>query len=494
MRAVEKLKAVLLSRAPVVYIVSWEEQRVDKAVIDIAGRTFKTPVEVFFWSSALGLLTANSKEVNPSLTDPESALKWSLKYEKTAYHVYHDLHLFWDKPAVLRSVREFYRAFGPTYRRLIIVSPRLQLPVELEKELTVFDFPLPDREELEAIYVAVRDSYMKQSKTAVKDNETAKRKIIHAGLGLTLDEARDAFTQAMKAVIDDASVETVLARKRQLIRKSGVLEFVQHNYRIEDVGGMENLKEWSRKRADIFDKGAEQFGLTPPKGVLMTGISGCGKSLCVQAIASYWKLPLIRLDLNLVYAGVVNNPEETLDRALRVAETMAPCVLWIDEIEKGVSRTPTGSTLGPTARIFSRFLTWMQEKEGLVFIAATANEIDLLAPEFLRKGRFDEIFFVDLPNEDERAEIFGVHLKKRKQDVTRFNLRNLAKATVNFSGSEIEQVVISALFDAYDQKRRLEEKDLYSAIGKTVPLATTMAEDIKKIKRWALDRAVKASK
>jgi len=173
---------------------------------------------------------------------------------------------------------------------------------------------------------------------------------------------------------------------------------------------------------------------------------------------------------------------------------MAPCVLWIDEIEKGVSRTQTGSTLGPTARIFSRFLTWMQEKEGLVFIAATANEIDLLAPEFLRKGRFDEIFFVDLPTESERAEIFSVHLKKRNQDVSKFNLINLAKATRDFSGSEIEQVVVSGMFEAFDHKRPFKEKDVYTAIGHTVPLATTMAEDIKKIKRWALDRAVKASK
>ena len=493
-KANEELKAALISRAPVLYIVSWEESRVDRAIADVATNKFKTPLDTYYWSAGLGLSVGDGKVIDPKLREPECALEWSLKHDKISYHVYHDLHLYWDKPVVIRLVREIYRAFSGGYRRLIILAPRLYLPIELEKEVAVFDFPLPDLADLDAIFNAAKESFAKSRKGEAQGSDAVRSRILHAALGLTSDEARNAFQLAMKPELDQESVEAVLKEKRQLIRKSGVLEFVEHNIGMEDVGGLENLKEWLRKRSDIFKKEARDFGLTPPKGVLMTGISGCGKSLCVQAIAAFWHLPLIRLDLNLVYAGVLNNPEETLDRALRVAETLAPCVIWIDEIEKGVSRTPAGSVIGPTARIFSRFLTWMQEKEGLVFIAATANEIDLLAPEFLRKGRFDEIFFVDLPAENERADIFAVHLKKRKQDMSRFNLMNLAKATNNFSGSEIEQAVISGMFEAYDQKRGLEEKDLFQAIGRLIPLATTMSEDIKKIKRWALDRAVKASR
>lgn len=493
-KANEELRAALISRMPALYVVSWEESRVDRAIAEIATRTFKTPLDTYYWSAGAGLTGVEGKTIDPKLREPERALEWSLRHEKIAYHIYHDLHLHWGNPVVIRLVREIYRAFSGSYRRLIMLSPRLHLPVELEKEVMVFDFPLPDISDLNDIFAAAKDAFAKSQKAGIKAPDAICIKLLHAALGLTSDEARNAYQLAMKPELDEGSVTAVLKEKQQLIRKSGVLEYVEHNFRMEDVGGLENLKEWLRKRSSIFKQEALDFGLTPPKGVLMTGISGCGKSLCVQAIAAFWQLPLIRLDLNLVYAGVLNNPEETLDRALRVAETMSPCVLWIDEIEKGVSRTPTGSAIGPTARIFSRFLTWMQEKAGLVFIAATANEIDLLAPEFLRKGRFDEIFFVDLPTEAERADVFGVHLKKRKQDMTRFNLLNLAKATNNFSGSEIEQVTVSGMFDAYDQKRHLEEKDLFQAIGRTIPLATTMAEDIKKVKRWALDRAVKASK
>ena len=489
----DSFRSAVMSMLPVIYAVSWEEQRVEQSVIDIASKSFKTPVPVYKWSAAVGIVDPEGNSV-PDTHDPAQALSWVVSHGKTAFYIFRDLNRWWDDPLVVRRVRDIYRGFSGSFKRFIIVSPRLEIPFELEKEVQVFDFPLPSVEDLDQVFESARASYEKLYRKNVAVDEHIKNRMINAALGLTGDEARNAFYTAMSAQLDAESVATVLREKHQLTRKSGVLEFVEHNFGIDDLGGLENLKEWLRKRSVIFKKEARDAGLSSPKGVLMTGISGCGKSLCVQAIAAYWNLPLIRLDLNLVYAGIINNPEETLERALRVAETVAPCVLWIDEIEKGVSRTPTGAALGPPARIFSRFLTWMQEKEGMVFTAATANEIDLLAPEFLRKGRFDEIFFVDLPSESERAEIFAVHLKKRKQDLNAFNLTNLAKASRNFSGSEIEQAVVAGMFEAFDGKKQLTEQDIYTAIGKTIPLATTMAEDIKKIKRWALDRAVKASK
>ncbi len=490
--APEELRKFLLSLNPVVYIVTWEENRAERLIAEVAAKSFKNKVPVYTWSAAKGITDESGKVVNESWSASD-ALAWTASHGETAYHVYKDLHKWWENPQTVSKVREIYKQFSGTYKRLILISPTVRLPLELEKEVKIFELGLPGAREMESVFEAAKAMYEKMHKKQLQPEENIKGRMINAAMGLTTDEARSAFFSGMKRTLDESSVEAVLAEKQQLIRKSGVLDYVRHNYGIDDVGGLTNLKEWLRKRSAVLSPNAAEAGLSPPKGVLMTGIAGCGKSMCVQAIASYWKLPLIRLDLNKVYAGIFNNPEETLERALRVAEAMAPCVLWIDEIEKGVSRSPAGSAIGPTARIFSRFLTWMQEKEGLVFIAATANEIDLLAPEFLRKGRFDEIFFIDLPTEEERAQIFHVHLKRRNQNVENFNLVNLAKAARDFSGSEIEQAVVSGLFEAYDQGRSLQEKDIYSAVGRTIPLATTMAEDIKKIKRWALDRAVKAS-
>ena len=261
---------------------------------------------------------------------------------------------------------------------------------------------------------------------------------------------------------------------------------------MQEIGGLNNLKAWLAARSRFFSKDAKEFGLTYPKGVLLTGISGCGKSSCVKAISQYWRLPLMRLDMTKVYGGTLGNPEETMRKALKTTEAVAPVILWIEEIEKGVAGFNQGDG-GVTARIFSSFLTWMQEKQSLVFVAATANEIDKLPPELLRKGRFDEIFFVDLPTEAERVDIFKVHIAKRKHDPSKFSLINLAKASNNFNGAEIEQVVAAGMFEAFNEKRQFNDQDLYKMISKTVPLATTMSEPIKEIKRWADKRAVKAS-
>ncbi|MCB1198636.1 MAG: AAA family ATPase, partial [Deltaproteobacteria bacterium] len=319
--------------------------------------------------------------------------------------------------------------------------------------------------------------------------------LIKSAMGLTYDEARQAFQVAFigRKVLDRECIKSVIAEKSKVVRKDGVLEYIDIDFNMEEIGGLDNLKAWLEARTKFFSKDARHFGISPPKGILLTGISGCGKSSCVKAISQYWRLPLMRLDMTKVYGGTLGNPEETMRRALQTVEAVAPVILWIEEIEKGVAGFTQGDG-GVTARIFSSFLTWMQEKESLVFVAATANEINKLPPELLRKGRFDEIFFTDLPTEPERTEIFKVHIRKRKQDPNTFKLDQLAKATNGFSGAEIEQVVASGMYKAFNEKRKFNDQDLYVEISKTVPLATTMAEQIKSIKRWADTRAVKASK
>jgi len=281
--------------------------------------------------------------------------------------------------------------------------------------------------------------------------------------------------------------------KRLLTKKEGLLEFVPQSVSLNDVGGLENLKEWLAKRSKAFSEDAERFGISPPRGLLMMGISGCGKSLSVKAISALWDLPLFRLDMNEVFSRASGTPEEAFNRALKTMESIAPAILWIDEIEMGVAGYSKSSGT-ESSRIFASFLTWMQEKDALVFVAATANRIDLLPAEVLRKGRFDQIFFLDLPNEEERKQIFRVHLEKRNNPADKFNLTQLAKVTKAWNGAEIESCIVAAMVDAFNENRPLNDNDLYRAIAKTVPLSTTMVEQIKHIKGWAHDRAVRASK
>ena len=293
--------------------------------------------------------------------------------------------------------------------------------------------------------------------------------------------------------LDRSVTEELLEEKRQIIRKSEILDYVPTRIRLQDVGGLGNFKKWAATRAKGFTKAAKAFGLPQPKGILFTGISGCGKSLAIQALANDWDMPLLRLDMGRVFAGIAGGPEESFRRALRTVEAVAPAMLWIDEIEMGVSVFSDSIESGSTSRIFAMFLTWMQEKQAPVFIGATANDIDRLPPEFIRKGRFDEIFFVDLPEEEERKHIFKIHLTNRGKDISDISLEGLSRATTGYSGAEIEQGIISAMYEAFADGRDLTIEDIYRSIGRMVPLSVTMKEQITKTKRWAEKRAMRAS-
>ncbi len=314
------------------------------------------------------------------------------------------------------------------------------------------------------------------------------------GLGALEMELALRRTLVGRDELGEDAVDALLEEKAQLVRKSGTLDFVRARVDIDKVGGLENIKEWLEVRRLAFSSEAKEFGLDTPKGILLMGISGCGKSLCAKAIATAWNLPLLRLDLNQVYSEAFGSPEEAFRKAIKTVEASAPCVLWIDEIEAGITRSGEKSGDSPTSRIFGYFLTWMQEKAYPVFVTATANQIDLLPPEILRKGRFDEIFFITLPNLKERKEIFRIHLQNRGKNPESFNLDSLAKNTEGLSGAEIEQAVISALFESYSKGKELDDRELIIAASSIVPLSTTMREEISKLERWASNRAVKASR
>jgi len=494
-KSLENIKKLISARQSLIYVVTWEEDRVERLVDKLAKTMFSAPIKFLVWQSTTGL-TLGGKIIEGT-RDPLAALDRVMAIEENALFLFKDLHKEMEtNPLLVRKLRDAYDSLGNSYKTVFITAPILMMPFELNKEMSVVDFDLPAPEELAALLNQVLESFVKSKGMKVTITDAQRDMFVQAVTGLTMDEAKNALTKAMlgKSVFDISALEVVLEEKQQLIRKTGILEFIAKKPTISEIGGLENLKTWLEARTRSFSSEARKYGLSPPKGVLMTGISGCGKSVTVQAISSYWNLPLVRLDMNRVYSGAMGSPEETLFMALKTVEAMAPCVLWIDEVEKGIGSYGGEKRDLVVGRIFAMFLTWMQEKKGNVFVAATANEIEMLPPEILRKGRFDEIFFVDLPGITERKQIFGVHLKKRNQDPNAFNLVDLAKATEGYNGAEIEQCVVAALFEAFNDKRALTMDDLMRAIGRMVPLSKTMKEQIKRIKSWAFNRAVLASK
>lgn len=488
--ALDAVKRALVARYPVIGLVSWEEERVESMLREVARGAFSTPARYYSWSRTLGLVGPEGRI--PDTLEAVKALDFAEKAEDLAIFVFRDLHGALESDATLqRKLRDTRGALAGTFKFVFMLSPRMRLPYELTRDVAIIDFPLPTPDEL----AKVLDGHLKAQKTPLAAEGEMRRQLISALQGLTLVEAQHAMNRAMfgRTQLDADVLNVLYEQKEQLARKDGVLEFVPQRWSIHDIGGLENLKDWLNKRSKLFNDESKEAQMLMPKGLLMMGISGCGKSLSVKAISSLWNLPLFRLDMNQVFSSVWGTPEEAFDRALKTMESLAPAILWLDEIEGGISREGQGSDSGTKGRIFSAFLTWMQEKNAKVFVAATANRIDLLPAELLRKGRFDQIFFLDLPTETERGQIFSVHLHKRKVDTKKFDLNVLAKSTKNWNGAEIEQCVISAMVEAYAKEKPLDEDELFIQIGRIVPLATTMSEQIKGIKSWAHDRAIRAS-
>ena len=369
------------------------------------------------------------------------------------------------------------------------MSPVQNVPIELEKEVVVLDFPLPDMKELNQVL----SRQLEQTRNRRISTEI-REKLLKAALGLTKDEAEKVYCKAQVTAgrLTEKEVDIVLSEKKQLIRRNGILEYIEEDETINSVGGLEELKHWLRQRSDAFTERAREYGLPQPKGMLILGIPGCGKSLIAKTTSRLWGLPLLRLDMGRVYDGsMVGRSEANLRNALRTAESISPAILFIDELDKAFAGS-TGSADsdgGTSSRIFGSFLTWMQEKVSPVFVMATANRVERLPGEFLRKGRFDEIFFVDLPNKEERQNIFEIHLIKRRRDIERFDLDQLSNVSDGFSGAEIEQAIIAAMYEAFAQSREFTQLDIIAAIKSTLPLSKTMTEQVTALRDWARQRA-----
>lgn len=507
----DNLALLFRARFPVLYIESFEEPRAVAEIAAVASdqNLMRTVRPVYTWSATRGFLGPDGA-VQSGTVDPKHAVDWMLQQEGAGVYVMLDLHahLGDDRrpadPVLIRRLRDVGAAFqaGAAARVLVIVSPILRIPSELEKDITLVDFPLPDEGEVRAILDDMIATNTASGRIRIDVDELGKERLSKAALGLTLNEATNAFARAMvdDGVLSNDDVHVIMDEKKQTVRKAGLLEFVDVNLDLEDVGGLQNLKRWLNKRNNSWLAEAAEYGLPAPKGVLMTGVPGCGKSLTAKAIAAAWELPLLRLDIGKVFAGIVGSSEQNMRSAIRTAEAAAPCILWIDEIEKGFSGVSGDGDSGTSSRVFGSFLTWMQEKTAPVFVIATANKVDRLPPEFLRKGRFDEIFFVDLPTRRERRDIWSLHLAKRLKvskagalAVTSEMLDILADGTEGYAGAEIEQAVVAALFDAFAERRSLTAEDLSRAVHNMVPLSITQAEEIAAVRRWAANRAVAAT-
>jgi SpoVK/Ycf46/Vps4 family AAA+-type ATPase len=367
----------------------------------------------------------------------------------------------------------------------------------LEKEVTVVNFPLPDRDDLGALLDDIIEEISGFENVTVDLDAGGKERLLQAALGLTLGEAENVFARIIvkhESLTGDR-VNEVFAEKQQIIRKSGLLEYCSPEEDFDHVGGLAALKGWLQKRAVAFTDQARDFGLPAPKGILLIGVQGCGKSLCAKAVASLWRLPLLRFDMGRMFGSYVGSSEENVRKAIAVAESVAPAILWIDEIDKAFAGARgSGSTDGgTTARVFGTLLTWLSEKTSPVFVVATANDISHLPPELLRKGRLDEIFFVDLPGEPERADILRIHLAKRGRDPEAFDIAVLAAACEEFSGAEIEEAIVSGLYDAFSEGVGLASEHILDGLQQTVPLARTMAEQMRALREWTDGRARAAS-
>jgi SpoVK/Ycf46/Vps4 family AAA+-type ATPase len=489
-RGPERIRRALLGGYPVVYIQSWEEGRVERAVTALSQKFYDKPVPFLTWSCVDGVGAGSERW--PDTADPLKALDAILAFPQPGFFVLKDFPAqLLGRIDVVRRLRDAYRQLKGRGKFLILTSPRLLLPEDLKKEVHVVDYDLPDDAEILHVLSVVSKRYFGEAGLPEAD---AKR--VAMGLkGLTQDEIEHTVSKIFgrRPVFDEQAYFELLAEKEQASKKEGVLEFVPPRTTVDDIGGLENLKDWLAKRRSLFTKEAVDAGLPVPKGILMMGMSGCGKSLSVKAISALWNLPLFRLDMNLVFG--TENPEQTFHRALKTVEAMSPAVLWIDEIEMAITGGREAGGGDPAlGRIFSTFLTWMQEKSALVFVAATANRIHLLPAEVIRKGRFDQVFFIDLPSETERKSIFMVHLRKRGVNLNTFDVVFLAKATRGFNGAEIEAAVQSAAVEAYNEGRGMTEDDLNRIISTTVPLSRTMDDQLKAIKSWAHDRAMPASR
>lgn len=513
----KSLADYIKARYAVLVIESFEEERV---LSELQGIAHSIHHEFYKWNSTDGVTFANGKSASQEKTlDFAAALKFCENRAKEQGS--RNIFVFCDADAYLNSKapavnRRRLRDFAINIREkgyvsnCIIIAPSFEITADLQKEITLVDFPLPSRDEVKEIISSFLNNYKRMEGVTIDVDNGLLEKFIDASIGLTKLEIDNSFARALVSDkrIDASDLKGILSEKKQIIRKTGILEYIDSQLNLDDVGGLQTLKKWLELRSHCFGDEALKFGIKPPKGVLLTGIPGCGKSLTAKCVATAWNMPLLRLDMGRIFQGIVGSSESNMRLALKTAEAISPSILWIDEIEKGLSGTSGGGGDGGTStRVFGHLLTWMQEKTAPVFVFATANNINGLPPELLRKGRFDEIFFVDFPTTEERKKILSIHISKLGRDLSEFDLDKLASLSgeqtfgkdVVLSGAELEAWVADSLIQSFSRKIEgdsnadLSMKDFEKTITHVVPMGQMRKDEFTKIRKWANENAVSAS-
>jgi AAA+ superfamily predicted ATPase len=491
-RAYRALREVFQGGRPLIFICTHEEERARRLLEDVANHLLPVRTPVWSWSLTDGLLPPDG--VPAEKLDPGAVLEFIASHREPGIFQLKDFHQFMcERTEIRRRLRDLYGLSLDSGKFLVITSPLRAIPEELNRQIALVELTTPDIEEL-LEFVRLEAENISHRGAKVDTREPVLFAMARALQGLTLDESRHALRRALAVggALGEDSLPHLLDEKKLIVNRTGLIQFVADSIQIEHVGGLEYLKNWLVERQKLFIERDSLSAEIVPKGLLVMGVSGCGKSLSVKAVASCFGLPLYRIEMSEVFSGRHGNPDAAFVQACRTVESVAPAVVWFDEIEMGLTgqSADSGSNIG---RIFAFFLTWMQEKTRGLFVAATANRIDLLPAEMIRKGRFDEVFFIDLPTEDERIEIFEIHLKKRGIDPRELQLHRLKKITQGWTGAEIEQCVVSALTQVRLRDKAIRFEDLHQAAVGVIPLSKTMREQVDHIRSWAYDRAVRAS-
>ncbi len=500
---IKQFDLLLRAKYPLIYIVTAEEEPVEDILVEVALQSNPSR-RILFWDISRGWSDNNADKGSVMAALSRIAQRdRATKDSDNVLYVLRDLHPILKYPhhdrniAIIRELKNLARDLKRDRTAIAITSHVLEIPPELTEEITAIDFPLPAIEEI-GYLIKHRISPPKLNLSTL-----AWEQLVKACQGLSRTRIQRVLAKAIaeKEQVNDADIDAVLAEKQQAIRQTGILEFFIVNESLKNVGGLDNLKQWVRIRRDAFTEEAKRYGIPTPKGVLLVGIQGTGKSLSAKTIANEWRLPLLRLDIGRLFGSFVGESESRMRQMIQLAEATAPCVLWIDEIDKafGNANGSGDGDSGASRRVLGTLITWMQEKTAPVFIVATANNVRILPAELLRKGRFDEIFFLNLPTESERQEIFKVHLQKlRSSRLREFDLFLLARHTKNFSGAEIEQVIIDGIHRAFgrgttDNREDFTTEDIISAIEETVPLAAIAFQQIESLKQWAAESGARTA-
>nr|BDA97107.1 photosystem I assembly protein Ycf46 [Cryptomonas borealis] len=478
----KEFKLLLKARYPIIYCLTKEEERLEY-IIKLCIKDLSINRNIYVWDFVEGY-KGNPNDNGFGAKNPLQALEWIEKMagENPAIFILKDFHIFLNDLSITRKLKNISKLIRSLHNTIIIISTELSIPDSLKDITTILEFKLPQPSEIKVELFRVQNAL----RTSLP--EPSVDILVRCCQGLSVERIRKVLSKVISTYkeLNIESVDIIFTEKKQIIKQTKILEFCTIKEKMSDIGGLENLKSWLQKRIGALSQRAEKYGLPYPRGLFLVGVQGTGKSLTAKVIANEWKLPLLRLDVGKLFGGIIGESELKMRQTIELTETMAPCILWIDEIDKAFGGSEVKGDSGTTHRVLATFITWLSEKKSPVFVVATANNISLLPSELIRKGRFDEIFFIGLPNEEEKKSIFKIHLNQvRPKSWNTYNINMLARLAEKFSGAEIQEAIVDAMHTAFNENREFTSNDIQYSIKQCIPLAYTNYEKIEYLQEWA---------